>query len=314
MSYLTGLVSVIIPTYKRSDLLPRAIHSVQGQTYRNIEVLVVNDNVSPDDEYSQRLYTLIDSIDDDRVRLISQPNHINGAAARNAGIRDAKGEFIAFLDDDDYWESEKVELQVRQLESLGPEWGMVTCLNILRNKQRIVGASIPYKDGDIFMDVLERRIGIGMGSALIRRIALDDVGYFDEKLTRHQDLQLFANLTSKYKVKLVRKHLYDIDVSDAQNRPDTVKLQKIKAEYFDSIKTLLDQLSPTQRKRVFALHDFETSYSFLKSGNKKRGMQMATGILRSPVTTYLAAERCCRKLFEKKLYKYSLKKYSGILI
>ena len=112
MSYLTGLVSVIIPTYKRSDLLPRAIHSVQGQTYRNIEVLVVNDNVSPDDEYSQRLYTLIDSIDDDRVRLISQPKHINGAAARNAGIRDAKGEFIAFLDDDDYWESEKVELQV----------------------------------------------------------------------------------------------------------------------------------------------------------------------------------------------------------
>lgn len=310
MNYTAGLVSVIIPTYKRSDLLPRAIQSVLGQTYRNVEVLVVNDNVSPDDEYSRKLYALLDGIDDGRVRLVSQPKHINAAAARNAGIREAVGEYIAFLDDDDYWEPEKVELQVRQFERLGPRWGMVTCLNILRNRDRIVGASFPYRDGDIFLDVLERRVGIGMGSALFRRSALDVAGYFDERLLRHQDLQLFANVTARYRTKLVRKHLFVIDVSDGQNRPDAMKLQKIKQEYFDSVKPLLERLSPSQRRQVVALHDFETAYSFLKSGDKRRCLQMAAGILRSPVTVYLAAERCCRKLCEKKLYRLSLKKYS----
>ena len=91
MSYIEGLVSVIIPTYKRADKLKRAIDSVLRQTYSNFEILVVNDN-EIGDEYTENLKNLISKITDSRVYLIMQERHINGAAARNAGIRASKGE------------------------------------------------------------------------------------------------------------------------------------------------------------------------------------------------------------------------------
>ena len=97
MKYDAGLVSVIIPTYKRADKLMRAVNSVCSQTYKNIEVLVVNDNEN-DDQYTLALQQMFASVTDPRVRLVFQPKHINGAAARNAGIRQARGEYIAFLD------------------------------------------------------------------------------------------------------------------------------------------------------------------------------------------------------------------------
>ena len=103
--YTPGLVSVVIPTYKRSDTLERAINSVHNQTYRDIEILVVDDNV-PGDAYSQSVKRLIDRLAYDNVTLVTQPRHINGAAARNAGIRKSKGEYISFLDDDDSLEEE----------------------------------------------------------------------------------------------------------------------------------------------------------------------------------------------------------------
>ena len=95
--YQEGLVSVIIPTYKRADKLLRAINSVCQQTYENLQILVVNDN-EKNDEFSKELYSLMGTIEDQRVLLIEQEKHINGAAARNAGIKSATGEFIAFLD------------------------------------------------------------------------------------------------------------------------------------------------------------------------------------------------------------------------
>lgn len=312
MEYVRDLVSVIIPTYKRSELLTRAIRSVLNQTYPQVEVIVVNDNISRQDEYSAAVYEQLASIHDERVILVEQEKHINGAAARNAGIKKAKGEFIAFLDDDDFWEPDELEIQIRKFRELGPEWGLVSCLNILRNGNRIVGASLPYRDGDMFLDVLERRVGLGTGSPLIRRSALDAAGYFDENLIRHQDLQLFANLTSQFKVKLIKRYLHNIDVSDAQNRPDPEKLKRIKQEYFHSIRELFDRLTPAQQRRVMCLNDFETAYALVKGGEKKKGLKMGLCVLRSPVTTYLAAERCFRKAAQKKIYKQLLKKYSNI--
>lgn len=103
-----NLVSCIIPSYKRTDTLRRAINSVLKQTYKNIEVLIVDDNFNGD-EYSEQVRNIVVSFDNPRIRLISQPMHINGAEARNAGVRAAKGEYIAFLDDDDEWLSEKIE-------------------------------------------------------------------------------------------------------------------------------------------------------------------------------------------------------------
>ena len=127
--YTPGLVSVVIPTYKRSDTLERAINSVRNQTYRDIEIVVVDDNV-PGDVYSQSVNQLIDRLAYDNVTLVTQPKHINGAAARNAGIRKSNGEYISFLDDDDLIFPDKIEKQVATLKEMDETVGGVSSLKI----------------------------------------------------------------------------------------------------------------------------------------------------------------------------------------
>lgn len=311
MKYKKDLVSVIIPTYRRSEMLNRAITSVLKQTHKEVEVIVVNDNVSRTDEYSLALYKEIASINNEKVILVEQEKHINGAAARNVGIHVAKGEYIAFLDDDDYWDNNKLEIQIETLNTLDSSYGAVSCLDVVRKDGKIISAMMPYSDGSILVDILERRIGIGMDAPLFRREALDDAGYFDERLSRHQDLQLFAQFAQKYKIRLVKRYLNNIDASDSQNRPDPVNLEKVKMEYFESISSIMNSLSKRQRKRVIALHKFETAYAYIKSGNKSKGIRMSLGVMCSPITCYLALERCFRKIIERKFNSALLKKYSN---
>ena len=102
--YKANLVSVIIPTYKRSSMLERAINSVLSQSYDFFELLIINDNY-PGDEWSNQVENRVNSFNDKRIRFINQDIHINGAAARNVGIKNATGEYIAFLDDDDYFDA-----------------------------------------------------------------------------------------------------------------------------------------------------------------------------------------------------------------
>jgi glycosyltransferase involved in cell wall biosynthesis len=105
-----GLVSVIIPTYNRADLVIQAIESALSQTYRNIEVIVVDDG-STDDTRTR----VLEYSGDARLQYHFQKN--NGVAgARNAGLRIAKGEYVAFLDSDDRWKDWKIEMEVAVLE------------------------------------------------------------------------------------------------------------------------------------------------------------------------------------------------------
>lgn len=304
--YIKGLVSVVIPTYKRSELLKKAIDTTLDQTYSNIELLVVNDNI-PGDEYSIELYKLIDSYDDKRLKLVEQEKHINGAAARNAGIKEAKGEYIAFQDDDDYWEKTKIEDQVRQIESLDESWGAVSCLMRFYKNGKLVRACLPYRDGNVLFDVLSLRTGLGTGALLIRRTALDKAGYFDETLLRHQDLQLFAGLTSNYKVCLLKKYLHNRETKDNQNRPDAKRLDHIKNEYFRSISSILDKCSKIERKQIIIMHRFDTANTFKKCGDYSEFFKRTMAVFRYPKTLYLTIEKLGRRFIETR-FKYRLQK------
>lgn len=308
--YIPGLVSVVIPTYKRSDLLRRAIDTVLNQTYNKIELLVVNDN-EIGDQYSQELYNILSEYTDNRIKLVEQERHINGAAARNAGIMAANGEYIAFQDDDDYWELEKIEIQVRALESLDKSYGAVSCLMRLYKNDQLIMATLPYKSGYILMDILDRKTSMGTGALLIRRESLDKAGYFDESLQRHQDLQLFARLTSKYKVQLIPAYLHNREIKDTQNRPDAKGIRKIKQDYFRSIKDILDSLTERERKKVFIMHNFECAYAFLKSGYKKEGINMLLSILKMPETFGLAIYATVRRIISKKCCNQLIKRYDA---
>lgn len=109
------LVSVVVPTSGRPQSLQRAIESVCRQTYSNIEILVVNDNIlgSSTDISTRECLERMSHASSRRIRMISTSGALGGGAARNVGCAAAKGEYLAFLDDDDVYVSDKIETQVR---------------------------------------------------------------------------------------------------------------------------------------------------------------------------------------------------------
>lgn len=289
--YIEGLVSVVIPTYKRSEMLRRAINSVLSQTYTDVECIVVNDN-TPGDEFSLLLYKMVDEYNNEgRFHFVEQAVHKNGAAARNAGIRIAKGEYIAFLDDDDFWDNNKLEIQIGVLQSLPSEWGAVSCLMKLYHNGKVFSANRPYKDGYIHYEVLTRSISMGTGSLVIRRSALDETGYFDENLRRFQDPQLFSCLTEKYKVRLVKKYLHNRDVDDAQNRPTIETINAYQEAFYKSVAPQLERLSKRKVKLLKVIFNFDKVPILWKSGNKRQTINCMLNVLKYPEAIIFAYKR-----------------------
>lgn len=109
------MISVITPTYNRAEYLGNAIDSVLGQTFEDLELIVVDDN-KPDSEARKATEAVISKYTDPRIRYIQNPKNMGGAATRNVGIFEAKGEYIAFLDDDDMYLPDRLKVQVEAMK------------------------------------------------------------------------------------------------------------------------------------------------------------------------------------------------------
>lgn len=107
-------MTVITPTYNRVEYLGQAIESILSQTYKNIEYIIVDDN-KVGSETRQKTEEIVRSYDDSRIRYIQNVQNLGGAKARNVGIFEAKGDYIAFLDDDDLYLPDKIEVQIAQM-------------------------------------------------------------------------------------------------------------------------------------------------------------------------------------------------------
>ncbi|HXU17627.1 MAG TPA: glycosyltransferase family A protein [Terriglobales bacterium] len=128
------LVSAVIPTRNRPELVCRAVRSVLAQTYPKVEAVVVVDGA---DEVT---LAALKDLNDQRVRIVALLSNVGGSEARNIGIRESRGEFVGLLDDDDEWLLEKLEKQVQVIKNLPSGHAVVTCKHIQRTpgKQDIV--------------------------------------------------------------------------------------------------------------------------------------------------------------------------------
>lgn len=189
-------VSVIIPTYNRADLLPRSIQSVLDQTYKNLEIIVVDDGSR--DGTQQR----VRSINDHRLKCARHPKNRGAAASRNTGIELASGKYIAFQDDDDQWLPEKLEKQVHILETTSNKVGMVysDMWRVSQGKKNYYHSPkfLP-SDGIVYKEALAYGVGfIGLQSVLFRSECFDRIGLFDENLRCFIDLELFIRVSKYY--------------------------------------------------------------------------------------------------------------------
>lgn len=192
-------VSVIIPTYNCGSYLQQALESVFAQTYCDYEIIVVDDGSTDDTEAVVAPYL-------DRVTYLRQEENRGAGAARNVGIRASRGEFIAFLDADDLWhEPRKLEWQVPEFDK-DPEVGLVySDIREVFSDGTVMESLIARRplaaSGHIFENL--RQLFVYADSAVVRRQALDQVGWFDESFLSLQDRELWFRLCYRWKATLV---------------------------------------------------------------------------------------------------------------
>jgi glycosyltransferase involved in cell wall biosynthesis len=182
-------VTVVIPTYNRADLLMEAIGSVLAQSFSSIEVVVCDDGST--DDTAARVAAL-----GRPARYCGLPRTGSLAATRNRGIEVAQGALVAFLDDDDLWEPEKLAGQIALLER-HPELGLVyTDRQVVpADGSGAVVVHTPTSSGPTpLLDLVLSRQMPCIGSVLVRRELLQEIGGFDETLTTAEDLDLYLRL------------------------------------------------------------------------------------------------------------------------
>lgn len=256
------LVSCIIPSYKRCETVVRAVNSVLNQTYQDVEVLVVDDNI-PGDSYSLDLNKELSKIKDSRVRLITQTEHINGAKARNVGIEKSLGEYIAFLDDDDEWHPEKIEKQVAYLES-NPNVGGCTALYKMWNQNEVVRTCPIYSDDDLQFHVLLRSVSMYTSTFIGRKETILKFGAFNIRLLRNQDVQFFADFLSLSPIHLIPEFLVDLHDDSAINRPNLEKTIGVKKVFLEIEENNIKKYPRNKQRRIYAAHNFEIALVALK--------------------------------------------------
>lgn len=194
-------ITVAIPAYNAMKYLPETLDSVLQQTYQDFEVIIVNDGSTDEIE------TWFERIKDPRIKLISQANK-GLAGARNTGVTQAIGEYIALLDADDIWETTKLEKQIRILENK-PEIGLVyTWASLIDEKGKLIGKIHQWNaEGQIWEQLLASN-PIKPSSVLIRRDCFDRVGMFDENLRSYiEDWDMWLRLAKDYAFGVVNEPL-----------------------------------------------------------------------------------------------------------
>ncbi|MBC8432937.1 MAG: glycosyltransferase family 2 protein [Desulfobacterales bacterium] len=187
------IVSVIIPTYNRAKLLERAVNSVLRQTYKELELIIVNDSSKDETEKAIKKYA------DDRIKYICHQKNLGGSAARNTGIKAAQGKYIALLDDDDGWFPEKLEKQVKHFAEVSDNVGLVySGFEVIDMNGIVIQKTYPKFKGNLYMRLLERSMIGGSSVPLIKRTCFKKVGLFDQSLRSCQDWDMWMRISEHY--------------------------------------------------------------------------------------------------------------------
>ena len=217
-------VTIIIPTYKRLHYLSQAIESVIQQTYKNWTCLIIND-YPPE---GKAIASLLEEINDSRLILIDRERSQGGNAARNTGIKLAKADIIAFLDDDDLWLPNKLEKHLERHQQ-NPEAGLIysgvkQCWDEESLPSKITEVTLP--EGEI---IEAMRQGIfcphSTSGVTVRRQCFEQCGMFDENLVSFQDWDMWFRIAQSYSFDCVnsaliifRQHLGDRTSQSVQRR------------------------------------------------------------------------------------------------
>lgn len=234
------LVSVVIPTYNRAQFICEAVDSILAQTYKNCELIVVDDGSTDNTKDVLERYR-------DHLIYLYQPNKGPGAA-RNLGISQAKGEFIAFLDSDDRWLPEKLSLQMELFKKY-PSTGIVGCgeycidVDGQRTWEGFVQPQLDIKQ------LIVRNL-LWPSRVVIRKGCFDLVGLFDKTLLHNEDWDMWLCIAKHFEIRNVVQPLVEMRVHNTSRHNRTMEVR------FEHTKKVID-------RHVTCKKDRKKAYSWM---------------------------------------------------
>jgi glycosyltransferase involved in cell wall biosynthesis len=278
-------VSIIIPCYNREKYIRQTIESVLSQTYKNIEIIAVDDGSTD---------ATRDIIDDyiKKIKILQHPNRINKgqSAGINLGIRYSKGEYIAILDSDDMFAPEKIERQVKFLEE-HPDVGLVYSngFAIDENGKKLYSIyKKGHKETNDPSKVLLNCYFLVPNNSMVRRSELEKAGKFDESLRSAQDHDMAIRLAEVTKLAYIDDYLFYY-----RRHKDSISAKKAKLRWKNGFKILKKASKRynyrlSVKRRRLAVLNFRLGQCFLEEGKYIRaGIKFALSGILDPFRSYM---------------------------
>lgn len=258
-----------MPTYNGAETILMAVNSVLQQTYKNMQIIIVDDNGNNTSVQKQTEKILNNYIKTEKIFYVKHEINKNGSAARNTGLRYAKGEYICFLDDDDYFFPNKIERQVQLFEQLDQSYGLVVCSGYIVKPNGIgYKLDIPNdSDEHILFDLLSGKIKFNSSMIMVRRDVAIEIGGFDETYIRHQDWEFVCRVLDKYKGKKIKEYLvakYSMSRNVLRNLEDQ---EKIRSYFLENNLSIINKMSDKEKKEIYAYHHRDLALNSFLAGD-----------------------------------------------
>lgn len=270
-------VSVIIPTYGKPDRLKNAIQSVCSQDYDNVEIIVVDDN-DPKTEYRAQTESIMVQFQDERLIYLKHSHNKNGAAARNTGIKKASGEYICFLDSDDFYLSNHISDSVKYL-NFNPQKMAVCCGVIIVTNSCLKGLYDIECKNDFCKELLHNTSLLGTGSNIfVRSTCFKELVGFDESFRRYQDVEFMLRLSSKFEVGIIRQPGV-VKVNSGMHSLNYIKLKDASDTFTEKFDYMLSELSLSEKQVFWDKINKELLRAAILSGRYENVQQVSERIM-----------------------------------
>lgn len=263
------MVSVILPVYNQERLIGRAIKSIISQNFNDFEILVI------DDGSFDRSDEIVKEFRDPRIREVKHSRKMGKNIARNTGIGEAQGRFLAFLDAKDEWLPTKLEKQMTLARSGKEALGVIySGYWVIEQDKKTLG-KVPQKKGDIFNEEIVQDWVSPTSCVLAKKECFDRVGGFDELLPACQDYDMWLRISKHFYFDFVKVPLANINFENDSKQglsAETAENQaKAEIEILRRFDKEITEQSRAFRKRIYSSHYFALSKQCIGQGNASLG-------------------------------------------
>lgn len=262
-------ITIIISTYKGEEGIVECVQSALAQDYKEYEVIVVDDNGKGTKSQRTTEELLKAFKTNSKFKYIVHEKNINGSAARNTGIKNARGTYLAFLDDDDILTSDSIRLRYEKLSLMPAEYGIVfSSFEQFINGKKDFDCIYDF-EGNILDDYLLEKIHSPSSVLMVKKSVIDDIGLWDEEFRRHQDWEFVTRVLVKYRACCIKQMTVKRIVTWRNNAKDPALFEKQRLFFLKKMKPIIEQQDILTQQNIYYTHFMDIGKNYLK--HKKIG-------------------------------------------